>query len=237
MAATYDDVWSHAPAGLLQRHAVWRHIDPLVVRGHRVLDLGCGTGEDAVHLAGRGASVLALDASSEMVTRARQKGVNAEVMQIEDLGSVPGVFDLVLSNFGALNCIRDLARLRKPLAQMIRSGGHLAVCLMGRFCLWESGYYGLKGSFRKAARRWSGETTTSAGLRVYYPLVRNLRKAFAPDFAMCADIGIGACVPPSFVPVLPEALLRVCGRADRRLEGTGLARVISDHRLLVFRRF
>jgi ubiquinone/menaquinone biosynthesis C-methylase UbiE len=241
IAASYDDLWTCKPAGVLQRQAVWRQVDPLIERGHRVLDLGCGTGEDAVHFAGLGASVLALDVSSGMVARAREKGANAHVMRAEDVGKMQGAFglisfDLILANFGVLNCVRDLSHLREPLSRLVRPNGHLAICLMGRFCLWESGYYGFQGKFRKAARRWFGETKASLGLKVFYPLVRQVRDALSPDFDLCTDTGIGVCVPPSFVPALPAGLLRTFGRIDQRIAGMVAARIVADHRLLVFQR-
>ncbi len=236
IAASYDERWTCTLAGVLQRQAVWRRVDPLIERGHRVLDLGCGTGEDARHFAALGASVLALDISSGMVSRARGKGINAHLMRAEDIGLMQGDFDMVLSNFGVLNCVRDLSRLRKPLSRLVRPNGHLAICLMGRFCLWESGYYGFQGKFRKAARRWFGETKASLGLKVYYPLVRQVRDALSPDFDLCTDTGIGLCVPPSFVPALPAGLLRAFDRIDQLIAGMGVARVVADHRLLVFER-
>ena len=41
--------------------------------GERVLDLGCGTGDLTAQLAERGARVIGLDASTEMVNEARRK--------------------------------------------------------------------------------------------------------------------------------------------------------------------
>ena len=47
-------------------------LDPLKA-GERVLELNCGTGEDAVHLARRGVRVLATDNSPRMLAAARSK--------------------------------------------------------------------------------------------------------------------------------------------------------------------
>jgi ubiquinone/menaquinone biosynthesis C-methylase UbiE len=236
LAAAYDERWTNAPAGRLQRQAVWQHVDPLIERGHRVLDIGCGTGEDALHYLNLGAAVSALDASSEMVARARDKGVNAHVLQVEDIARLCGTYDAMLSNFGVLNCVRDLSSLREPSARLLRTGGHWAICLMGRFCLWEFGYYSLRGQFSKATRRWLGTTTASLGLRVYYPLVRQVRDALRPHFELRLDAGIGLCVPPSFVPELPAGLLNGLDCIDRRIAANRFFRGAADHRLLVFRK-
>lgn len=235
LAACYDARWTSTPAGTLQREAVWRHVDPLIERGDRVLDLGCGTGEDARHLTDLGASVTAVDSSPQMVLRAKGKGVEAQVMRAEEMGKLQGAYDLILSNFGVLNCVGNLSHLRAPLDEAMRPGGHLAICLMGRFCLWETAYYLACGKWEKAVRRWFGEATASLGLRVYYPMVREVLQALTPAFELLEDAGIGMCVPPSFVPPLASGFVRELGRIDRRCE-TGLLRIVADHRLLVFRR-
>jgi SAM-dependent methyltransferase len=235
LAAGYDARWTDTPAGMLQREAVWRHVDPLIARGDRVLDLGCGTGEDARHLAGLGASVTAVDSSPQMVLRARGKGVEAQVLAVEEIGKLQGAYNLILSNFGVLNCVGNLPHLRAPLGDAMRPGSHLAICLMGRFCAWETAYYLACGKWRKAARRWFGTATASLGLRIYYPMVREVRQALAPAFELLEDVGIGMCVPPSFVPPLASGFVRGLGKIDRRCE-TGLLRIAADHRLLIFRR-
>jgi ubiquinone/menaquinone biosynthesis C-methylase UbiE len=113
---------------------VRQRLDPLFESGDVLLDLGCGTGEDAVHFIRHGISVRAIDASPEMVRIARRRGVGASVLSIKELNRVQGCFDGVISNFGALNCVGDLDAIRRPLARLIRPSGHLAVCIVGQFC-------------------------------------------------------------------------------------------------------
>ena len=73
LASSYDDAFSKSTLGRLLRNRVWRQLDRAFAPGERVLDVGCGTGEDAVHLAERGVHVLATDASPDMIEQARRK--------------------------------------------------------------------------------------------------------------------------------------------------------------------
>ena len=63
LAPGYRQAWTDSPTGHRQRAAVWREIDGLFHRGNRVLDLGCGIGDDALHLADLGVSVHGIDSS------------------------------------------------------------------------------------------------------------------------------------------------------------------------------
>jgi len=67
--------------------------------GTAVLDAGCGTGRVAIELAGRGFSVVGVDADAPMLAAARSKAPDLSWVQADlaDLGSaVPGPFDLAL---------------------------------------------------------------------------------------------------------------------------------------------
>ena len=93
LAADYDASFTATPLGTLLREAVWRRLDARFAPGDRVLELACGTGEDAIHLARRGVQVTAIDASPAMVEVARRKAAAAgleeliEVRQMDLEGS------------------------------------------------------------------------------------------------------------------------------------------------------
>jgi len=235
-AASYDRQWTHAPAGQFQRQAVWNVLETLVRPGDAVLDLGCGTGEDALYLNRRGARVTGIDASPEMVRIARTKGVDAHVMRIEEMAGLDCAFDVVLSNFGALNCIKDLRSLRDPLARVVRPRGMIAFCLLGRFCLWETIYFTMHGQFQKAARRWRGRAQAAIGIPVFYPSRGRLYEALSPDFQVGNEVGIGITVPPSCVRTWPAAVRGKCAEVDHWLGSSWIGAAIGDHRLTVFTR-
>jgi ubiquinone/menaquinone biosynthesis C-methylase UbiE len=234
VAPRYDAEWTATPVGRAQRAQVWRLTDRLFLRGDCILDVGCGTGEDAAHLAERGVAVHAIDPAPEMVRRAASRGsFTTEVAAAERLGSVTAVYDGALSNFGALNCVEDLRAVAAGLAARVRPGGRVALCVIGRFCLWELLYYAARLRFRKALRRVLHRTVTSSlGVPVHYRSVRELRGAFAGDFFFECWTGIGLLVPPSYV-ALPAWLVRALNAMDRVVAGWPILRGLADHRLVI----
>jgi ubiquinone/menaquinone biosynthesis C-methylase UbiE len=234
IASSYDEMWTSTAIGHAQRAAVWRVLDSLFEPGDHVLDLGCGTGADARHLMASEVRVTAIDQSAEMARIAREKGVDARQLSIEDLAAVAGPFDGAFSNFGALNCVAEMSSAARELGRLIRPGSRLAICLMGRFCLWETAWYLYRGQPRKAFRRWLGSGEASLGLTVHYPSVREIVAAFRPDFALESWSGVGLAVPPSFVTGYSARAIERLSRIDDRVRRCPLLRAAADHRLFVF---
>jgi SAM-dependent methyltransferase len=190
LAQQYAQFWSDAAEGSSQRAQVWREIDGLFRPGHRVLDLGCGTGDDALYLMARGIAVLGIDASAKMVETARLRGVTARHLAIEDIATLDGPFNGAMSDFGALNCVADLAEVARQLAARLPAQAPFVVCVMGRFCALESVRYLSKGDLKRATRRWSG-TAKWRGMAVYYRSARQIRQTLAPWFALERRASIG----------------------------------------------
>ena len=71
VADDYDSSFTDTAVGRLHRATVWRHLDAVLEPSSKILELGCGTGEDALRLARRGHRVLATDVSTAM-RRVRQ---------------------------------------------------------------------------------------------------------------------------------------------------------------------
>lgn len=240
-AASYDRLWTDSPVGCLQREAFWRHAGKYLKNARNVLDIGCGTGEDAARLTRAGIRVTAIDISPQMVAMARKRAIDAHVLPIEQLEALNSSFenasfDVAISNFGALNCVERLEGIREPLARLVTPGGYAVLCALGRFCFWETAWFLLGGDLRKAHRRWGGEASTSAGVKVFYHSVRKFRKSLSPEFRLQKHAGIGICIPPSYVRCVSDRVLRRAARVDRALEPVRIFRAMADHTLLVFRR-
>lgn len=234
VAARYDELWTSTPIGCAQRQMVWRGMDPLFRPGQWVLDVGCGTGADAAHFAARGVTVHAIDASPAMIQEARRRGgFSTGVLPAEEVATLAEIYDGAISNFGALNCVSDLAAVVRGLAAVVRPGGPIAICTIGRFCAWEALYYTCRLQFAKAFRRLHGSARSSLGVTVHYPTVSELAAQFAAEFELLRWNGIGLLVPPSYV-AMPGPLVGLLALFDRALARLPLLRGMADHRLLIF---
>lgn len=254
IAPGYDDLFTESAIGRAQRTVIWREMDRVFHRGHRILEINCGTGVDAVHLASRGVRVEACDSSSAMIMRARDRAgaahmeapVAFQCLSIEEIHrlSSGGPYDGLLSNFAGLNCVPDLRPVARSLAQLVRPGGSVVLCLFGRFCLWEVAWYLFAGSSTKAFRRFAGHSvqgtlSSSVTVAVYYPSIRTLKEIFAPDFRLIRWRGVGVAVPPSYAASFASRfprLFRVAAGIDPALGRYPVFRSLADHMVLTFQR-
>ncbi len=97
--------------------------------GRRVLDLGCGAGQLAFHLAERGAAeVVGVDLSECMLELARSERGHPRVSYLraamEDVEFAPAHFDLVVSSL-AFHYVADYGRLARRIAGWLAPGGVL----------------------------------------------------------------------------------------------------------------
>jgi demethylmenaquinone methyltransferase/2-methoxy-6-polyprenyl-1,4-benzoquinol methylase len=137
IAPRYDLMNRLLTGGLDQR---WRRALLAAARvapGDRVLDLACGTGDLAELARGRGAVVLGLDFSREMLRAAARRGVagrwvqaDAQALPIADASVRVVTCGFALRNFVSLPAVlRECARVLAP-------GGRLALLEVDRPDAW-----------------------------------------------------------------------------------------------------
>ncbi|HET7816703.1 MAG TPA: methyltransferase domain-containing protein [Sphingomicrobium sp.] len=248
LASVYDCSFSDSEIGRHMRAATWRRMDAAFQPGQHVLELNCGTGEDALHLARRGIQVAATDQSEEMLNVARAKigraGLTGRVtfhrLAIEELPDLEGgEFDGVLSNFGGLNCVEDVRSAAERLASILRPGARALLCVMGPVVPWEWGWFLAGGQPRKAVRRLRRGGVRWRGLTVRYPSIRAIRRAFAPHFVQRRVSALGVLLPPTYVDApwaRHPAVLRALDRFERRIETFGPLPWLADHFLIELER-
>jgi len=245
VAADYDRQFTDTALGRLLRERVYRLAHYPALPGAAALELNCGTGADAVWLARRGFRVLATDISPEMVgiTKAKlmQAGLgstaDAVVCNMTQLGTLadvmPKEFDLVWSNFGGLNCLSpdNLRKLQDDLRAVMAPNATLTAVVMGRFCLWETLYFLLKGQPSQAFRRLKkGGVLAPTGapgsfIHTWYYSPAMLQRYF-PHFTVTRLYPIGFWLPPSYLePFFGRypRFLRVLNGLERQIGGSWLA--------------
>jgi trans-aconitate methyltransferase len=95
----------------------------------RILDLGCGDGALTEKILAAGATVVAVDAGPDMVAAARARGIDARVMDGQNL-TFAGEFDAVFSN-AALHWMRDQERVLAGVHRALKPGGRFVAELGG----------------------------------------------------------------------------------------------------------
>jgi SAM-dependent methyltransferase len=252
LAASYDHNFTDSLIGRAQRNAVWKILGDTFHRGDNVLELNCGTGEDAFFLANQGVSVFCCDASRLMIAHAEQRLQYQQLpiplvfchLPTERIGELDPVhcFDGAFSNFSGLNCVADLESVAADLSTLVKTGGALVLCLSTRFSLIEVLYYCMRGQWKKGLRRCGGQaqaTLEGADLTIFYPTLREIRRSFSPHFRLRLLQGIGVAIPPSYLEPWVRrhpSFFRLLCRLETMLAPLPLLRVTGDHMLLRFER-
>jgi SAM-dependent methyltransferase len=232
IAAGYDrqldnDAW--------MRRILWKRYLAAFRAGEHVLDVGCGTGTDAIFLAEHGIRVTAIDVSPAMVAEAEQKvartgmgnRVHLVVMDIKELCTLPAEsFDGVISAFAVLNTLPSLAPFGADTARLQRPAGRMLLHMLSVASLRERAGLLVHGRWAEAREleRERVRTFTLGGQPVRHYLLRGREaydRNFAPQYRLCRASGLGILRPPQRVGRLPATVLRALARADETVGSFG----------------
>lgn len=240
------------PNALLQtmRAALWAEVERRVPPPAHLLDLGCGTGIDAVYFAQREYHITALDASREMVNQTRQRVSNARVnVRVENIGAHEleklgdEKFNAIYSDLGPLNCVSDLEAVSQHCAAHLKPHGYLIFSMMARICPWEILYFTLRGDFKQATRRFPREmipVNLEDGIvwtRYYSP--REFYKSFANEFQLVAYRSLNLFLPPPYLVRWHQRagiFAKPLARLDAQFHSLPFLRDMGDHFLIVMRK-
>ncbi len=218
VASTYDEDFTHTPIGKLQRERTHYFTQLYLPKNNslKILELNCGTGEDAIWIAQQGHQILATDSAENMVDVARSKNnklnlnIQFEVSSFNELNNkfLGQQFDIIFSNFGGLNCVDEieLEKLNADLAKLLKPNGKLIMVLLGKYCWIEKLYFLLKGDIENSRRRL---VSTSANLgngamqKTYCYSVKKIEHIFT-SFKLENHKPIGIIIPPSYFNALLE---------------------------------
>lgn len=253
IADSYDRIFTNSAVGQLQRKQVWHYLENLLPKlsGMEILELNCGTGEDAVTFGERGFNVIATDISQEMLKATEKKAhrlsmqnrVSSQYLDLENFGEFlfNKKFDFIFSNFGGLNCVSPeaLQKLLDRLPMLLNTNGRFVAVIMPRFCLWESIYFLFKLQFGKMRRRRThGEVVADlhgTDVKIWYYSPGQIRRWSTNHFEVRALRPIGMALPPSYLNQFfapRRRLLSWLYELEKRISNTSLLSSMSDHYII-----
>ena len=249
-AKDYDDIFTNTKIGRLQRNSVWRYLESILPKNNiNILELNCGTGEDAIWLGKKGHKILATDVSEKMIEETRKKVNNLElsdfisahqidINEIDKLLSAQK-FDLAFSNFGGLNCLneKELKNLSQSLKPLLNQNGRFVAVVMPDFCMIESVYFLLKFRFDQVLRRKKNQLVNigNGNIETYYYCHKRFSKIFSDEFYINNIIGIGMFVPPSYLNNFfknKNIILKFLSKLENIFAKHTFSASMSDHYLI-----
>jgi SAM-dependent methyltransferase len=253
VAADYDGPRGNNALIQDMRTEMWRWLDRTFVPGMRLLDLGCGTGLDAVRMAHCGHHVVATDWSTEMVARTAARAraeavadrVEALTVGAHELERLEGTgnFDGAYSNLGPLNCVPDLAAVSRACARLLGPAGMVVFTVIGRVCPWEVLHYLRRWRWARIKVRYASNVVPvslnrhTVWTRYYSP--REFVRAFEREFALVHYRGLCVFAPPPYLASIRNQHPRTYERLwqmDRRLAGCPVLRSMGDHFLIIMQK-
>ena len=226
--------------------------------GSRLIELGCGTGEEALVLACAGYTILATDLSPLMAAltaaKARAAGLQDRVTTLAlpagHLAALrpPLPFDGAYASFGSLNCEPALPHLAAGLARLLPPGAAFVCSVMARWCPFELIWFLLHGQPRPAFRRlrpgwqpaWvAGLDGVRAAVPVRYLTVKDITATFAPFFSLERTLSLPLFLPPPYLAELYQRRRGFFARVEvweKRVRQRRPWCGMGDHIALVLRR-
>lgn len=253
VAADYDGPRGNNDLIQDMRAEMWHWLDTTFPSSSQLIDLGCGTGLDAIRMGQRGHQITATDWSTKMVERTRERAARERLTErvrtiaigAHELQRLDGesCYDGAYSDLGPLNCVPDLAHVSTECARLLRPGGALVFTVIGRICPWEIAYYLRRRRWQRAKARFAPDVVPvsmnnhTIWTRYYGP--REFYRAFRSDFKLETYRGLCVFAPPPYLTWIRERHLRWyqrLWRMDRRMAGWPVLRELGDHFLIVMRR-
>lgn len=251
-AANYDSSFTNSIIGKTQRGFVYHHVSGFLKNNNikNILEINCGTGEDALWLAKQNFQVVATDISEEMILIAKSKeklnNLNFEQLNINEISTLFGdeKFDLIFSNFGGLNCLskEELKSFFESVPNLVSEKGHLALVIMPKNTLWESFYFLAKTKFSLAFRRKKESVIANVDgekVNTFYYNPKDVVNLSGNDFEIISIKPIGFFIPPSYLESFFKnklKLLSILKNLDRAIKNCSFLSKYADHYLIVFQK-
>jgi len=247
-APTYDTHFTHSEIGKLQRKLVYQQLKKQLKNSKNILEINCGTGEDAIWLAQQNFNVLATDISEKMIEVAQSKSnvtnLIFKVLDINTLSEETENFDLLFSNFGGLNCLtkNELVLFFNSAAKILTENGKMSLVIMPKNTIWEQFYFLLKLDFKNAFRRTKKVILANVeGEKVvtYYYNPKDIVTLAETNFEFIEVKPIGFFVPPSYLEPFfknKKSVLNGLSFLENTIKNVAFLSKYSDHYIITLQK-
>lgn len=171
--------------------------------GERILDLGCGDGALTAKLVETGAQVMGADASPELAAAARERGIDAQVVDGQAL-PYAGEFDAVFSNAALHWMKRDPDAVLAGVARALKDGGRFVAEMGGA-----GNIAAIRGAIHDAMARRGFDAASADPW--FFPTVADYRRRL--EAAGFDVVGIESFARPTLLPGDISGWLRTFAQA------------------------
>ena len=215
-SSSFDETEAHNEILQWMRKQIHAHCLKYFSPGNRILELNCGTGIDAVFFAEHGMQVHATDIAEGMLEELNKKidqknlrdKITTQQCSFTELPSISNYnFDHIFSDFGGLNCVKDIEQVIMQFKKLLKPGGTVTLVIMPPVCPWEL-MLALKGNFKTGLRRLkkNGSDSQLEGLnfKSYYFSPAYIISCFGNEYSKLELQGLGSFVPPPYLDRFPQ---------------------------------
>lgn len=247
-SSEYDSIFTNSFIGIAQRSLVWQELIKTIGKEkiQTILEINCGTGEDAVFINHLGIKVFPTDISKEMVNIANAKLKeknylsNAQVCDCRNLNllNLNAKVDLIFSNFGGLNCI-DKDEFKNFFVNskfLFKERENYFLVLMAKNTLWEKLFFLIKGKFSQINRRNTTMPIDAAmkyeSISTFYYSIKEIEQILPKHLIMKKTTPIGFFIPPSYMEkwiLKNPRIFKFLKLLDSRIQNFSILSNFSDH--------
>jgi ubiquinone/menaquinone biosynthesis C-methylase UbiE len=179
-----------------------------------ILEIGCGTGAEAIQISKKVRQIIATDISQGMLNLLRQK-ISAKKLEsivpvqarAASISTIAPQFDkgkvrIAYSFNGALNLEPDIEKFPLELSKVVKRGGYFVCSVRNILCLSETIAHAAVLQLDKIAPRRMQPTMVSVGgidIPAFYYSTKFMSRLFKPYFKLKKIVGLPAFLPPAYL--------------------------------------
>jgi len=254
LAETYDEKFNHPFINQYMRMLSQICLVKYFNNSSHLLEIGCGTGDEAIFFAKKNKKVTAIDISPKMIEIAKSKAIKKNVeknvdfyaLPVEKLKRILNIkYDGIYSSFGTLNLVLNLTDLAKTLKNVMLPSSYFIVSVMNKYCLFEIFYFLIQGKLRQAFRRFSKDFVPvriipkTPSLNCYYYTPTYFYSHFKKYFSLIEFYALPFLFQAPYIDTIPAFVRKLLYKLlflDKKLSKIFPFNRLGDHFIIVMKK-